>query len=209
VSSRGAGSNLSGARVRITRAHRRSPVRSIGDENDARVTAAPAALSSPLEMGSAERRSTINLATASSVTGAPPSSAAGGSAGGNSHPTTQQARSAFRQFFSSLRDIRDSAGRSAGSPPEEIYDARAAMGVAVGASVVRGASSPSNRMTTIRFVTRPTAPTRETLPGVDRDGRSRLTNRPPSRSSGGRSASGGSGDEDSGRGGSDEPIVID
>ena len=206
ASSGGAGSNPSGARVRSTRAHRRALDRSSGSEHGARVTvaAAPAAgLSSPLETRSAERRSTINFATGS-ATG---SSVA---ASGNSHPTnaaTQQARSAFQQFFSSLRDMRDSAGRSVGSPPGASADARAAMGVAVGASDVRGASSPSNRMT-IRFVTRPTAPTRGTLPGVDRDGHSRLTN-PPSRSSGGRSASGGSGDEDSSRGGSDEPIVID
>jgi len=222
ASSGGAGSNPSGARVRSTRAHRRALDRSSGREHGARVTfaAAPTAgLSSPLETRSAERRSTINFATgsatgssvaASSVAGTPPSSAAGGSASGNAHPTNaanQQARSAFQQFFSSLRDMRDSAGRSAGSPSGASADARAAMGVAVGASDVRGASSPSNRMT-IRFVTRPTAPTRGTLPGVDRDGRSRLTN-PPSRASGGRSASGASGDEDSGRGGSDEPIVID
>ena len=206
ASSGGAGSNPSGARVRSTRAHRRAPDMSSGSEHGARVTfaAAPAVgLSSPLEPRSPERRSTINFATGS-ATG---SSVA---ASGNSHPTnaaTQQARSAFQQFFSSLRDMRDSAGRSVGSPPGASADARAAMGVAVGASDVRGASSPSNRMT-IRFVTRPTAPTRGTLPGVDRDGHSRLTN-PPSRSSGRRSASGGSGDEDSSHGGSDEPIVID
>lgn len=222
TSSGGAGSDPGGVRVRISRAHRRSPARSSGSDSGARVTfaAVPASGLPPLAV---QRRSTINLATGiatgsaaahPSATGAPPSSAVGGSTSGNSHPTNnaaaQQVHSAFASFLSSFRD---STERSTGSPPggRASAETRAAMGAAAVASAARDASSPPNRMT-IRLLTRPTAATRGTS-AVDSDGRhigrSRPTNRSPSMSSSGRSASGSSGDEVSGRGGSDEPIVID
>ncbi|KAL3773077.1 hypothetical protein ACHAW5_007292 [Stephanodiscus triporus] len=219
TSSGGAGSDTGGVRVRISRAHRRSPARSSGSDSGARVTfaAVPAAGLSPLAPRSVERRSAINLATGiatgsaaahPSAAGAPP--AVGGSASGNLHPTNnaaaQQVHSAFASFLSSFRD---STERSTSSPPggRASAETRAAMG----AAAVASAASPPNRMT-IRFLAHPTAATRGTS-AVDSDGRhigrSQPINRSPSMSSSGRSASGSSGDEVSGRGGSDEPIVID
>lgn len=207
ASSGGAGNNPSEARVRISRAHRRSPIS--GSETGASVVAngdgdAPtntrltSAGLPPSETRLMELRSTINLANGSSMRsaaadstggGASPSSAVGGGAGGN-----QQVSSSLASFFSSLIASPPGGGVSAGS--------RSVPGAAAVASSARGArisSGPSNRMT-IRFVTRPAAANRGELSGVDRDDLSRSTN---------PSASGGSDDEGPGRGGSDEPIVID
>ncbi|KAL3810706.1 hypothetical protein ACHAXA_009988 [Cyclostephanos tholiformis] len=213
---RSAGINAGGARMRISRAHRRPPFSSSGSESDASWASAGVP---PPETRLMERRSTVNLANGSalrsaaadsSASGIPPSSVAGGIAGGN--PATaiaaaQQARSSFASFFSSLMD---GAGRSATSPPGGGASARSrtAEGTIAEASPARGASSPLNRMT-IRVVTRPAASNGGTLSSVSRDDRSLSTNRLPSRSSSGRSASGGSDDEGSGRGGSDEPIVVE
>jgi hypothetical protein len=171
----GAGNNLSGARarLRISRAHRRSPV-------------------SASESG-AERRSTINLVNGSAIR-----SAAADSTGGGASPSSaagsvgnQQASSSLTSFFSSLVAGPPGGGARAGSS--------SVAGAATVAGSARGASGPSNRMT-FRLVARPTAATRGASSVVDRDDPSRSTN---------RSASDADRDEGSGRGGSDEPIVIE